>query len=52
MRFIPTRIHGMVDYSMGLILIVAPWLFAFAQGGWCDHAGRLIPARSRKVVQL
>jgi hypothetical protein len=33
MRFIPTRIHGFLDYSMGLLLIAAPWLFGFAQGG-------------------
>lgn len=33
MRFIPTRIHGMLDYGMGLILIAAPWLFGFARGG-------------------
>lgn len=33
MRFIPTNIHGVLDYLMGLLLIVAPWLFAFAAGG-------------------
>lgn len=33
MRFIPTRIHGMLDYSMGILLIAAPWLFGFARGG-------------------
>lgn len=33
MRFIPTRIHGMMDYAMGILLIVAPWLFGFARGG-------------------
>lgn len=33
MRFIPTRIHGMLDYGAGLLLIVAPWLFGFADGG-------------------
>jgi hypothetical protein len=33
MRFIPTRVHGMVDYAMGALLIVAPWLFGFAAGG-------------------
>ncbi len=33
MRFIPTRIHGMLDYGMGLLLIVSPWLFGFADGG-------------------
>jgi hypothetical protein len=33
MRFIPTRIHGFLDYTMGLLLIAAPWLFGFAAGG-------------------
>jgi hypothetical protein len=33
MRFISTRVHGMVDYPMGLLLIVAPFIFGFATGG-------------------
>ena len=33
MRFISTRVHGMVDYLMGLLLIVAPFLLGFATGG-------------------
>lgn len=33
MRFIPTRVHGIVDYAMGALLIVAPWLLGFAAGG-------------------
>lgn len=33
MRFIPTRIHGMLDYLMGILLIASPWLFGFAAGG-------------------
>src|SRR5215207_3205596 len=32
MRFIPTRVHGYLDYIMGLLLIAAPWLFDFAEG--------------------
>ena len=33
MRFIPTRIHGVLDYLMGALLIAAPWLLDFADGG-------------------
>ena len=33
MRFIPTRVHGFMDYSMGVLLMAAPWLFGFARGG-------------------
>jgi hypothetical protein len=33
MRFIPTRTHGVIDYLTGLVLIVAPFVFGFADGG-------------------
>lgn len=33
MRFIPTRVHGMLDYLIGILLIAAPWLFDFDRGG-------------------
>ena len=33
MRFISTRIHGIMDYLMGILLIAAPWLFDFANDG-------------------
>jgi len=30
MRFIPTKIHGVLDYVVGIFLITAPWSFSFA----------------------
>jgi hypothetical protein len=33
MRIIPTKVHGVLDYLVGLLLIAAPWAFGFAQGG-------------------
>ena len=33
MRFIPTKIHGFLDYAMGIILITAPWTFGFYTDG-------------------
>lgn len=33
MRFLSTKIHGVLDYVMGLVLVGAPWLFGFAAGG-------------------
>lgn len=33
MQFIPTRVHGIIDYVAGAILILAPYLLGFATGG-------------------
>lgn len=33
MRFIPTKTHAYLDYASGAILILAPWIFNFANGG-------------------
>ena len=30
MRFLPTNVHGVIDYLWGLALLAAPWLFGFA----------------------
>lgn len=29
---IPTRVHGVIDYVVGVLLILAPFLFGFADG--------------------
>lgn len=33
MRFISTRIHGYIDYIVGAVLVLAPFIFGFATGG-------------------
>jgi len=30
MRFLPTRLHGAIDYLWGAALLASPWLFGFA----------------------
>lgn len=30
MPIIPTRIHGVLDYLVGAVLIAAPWIFGFS----------------------
>ena len=32
MRFLPTRIHGIIDYAMGAVLIVLPFVMGFGRG--------------------
>ena len=32
-RFIPTSVHGVLDYLVGIVLIAAPWIFGFAYVG-------------------
>lgn len=32
-RFIPTSVHGVLDYLVGIALIAAPWIFGFAYVG-------------------
>ena len=32
-KFIPTKVHGALDYIVAIALIFAPWLFGFSQVG-------------------
>jgi hypothetical protein len=33
MKIISTKVHGVLDYFVGILLIAAPWIFNFARGG-------------------
>jgi hypothetical protein len=33
MNIIPTKVHAVLDYLMGALLIAAPWIFDFNRGG-------------------
>jgi hypothetical protein len=33
MKLISTRVHGYLDYIVGAILIICPWVLGFARGG-------------------
>jgi hypothetical protein len=33
MKIIPRKIHGVLDYLVGALLIAAPWLLGFADNG-------------------
>src|SRR5690606_35993425 len=33
MKIIDTKTHGYLDYLVGVLLIAAPWLFGFYEGG-------------------
>lgn len=32
-KFIPTKVHGALDYIVAIALIAAPWIFGFADKG-------------------
>lgn len=39
MRFLPTRLHGVIDYLAGIIFIVVPWLFDWpGDAAWVSTA--------------
>lgn len=39
MRFIPTKVHGVLDYVSGALFIASPWLFGFED----DEAAKWVP---------
>jgi hypothetical protein len=44
MRILSTRIHGVMDYGVGLLLIVAPYLFGFADGTAAQYVPQALGA--------
>jgi hypothetical protein len=33
MKIISTKVHGVLDYMMGILLMASPWIFGFAEDG-------------------
>ena len=33
MRFIPSTVHGVMDYLFGAVLVIAPWFMGYGYGG-------------------
>ena len=50
MRFIPTKVHGVLDYLVGIALIAAPWLFGFASVGGAPRRMPMGLGHGRNVV--
>jgi hypothetical protein len=44
MRFISTRVHGVLDYLMGLLLLAAPYLLGFADGSAAQYVPQALGA--------
>lgn len=36
-KLIPMRIHLIIDYITGALLILSPWLFGFSDAVWLPH---------------
>ena len=37
LRLIPTKVHGVLDYGLGTLLVLAPWLLGFAELVWAPQ---------------
>lgn len=46
MRFVSTRAHALLDYAVGILLILAPWLLGFNDGS----AAQWVPVANGAVV--
>lgn len=44
MRFISTRTHGMLDYGVGVLLLVVPYILGFADGTAAQWVPQLLGA--------
>lgn len=44
MRLIPTKVHGVLDYLSGLLLIASPWIFDFANGSFAQWVPIIVGA--------
>ena len=44
MRFMTTRMHGMADYLVGIILILAPYILGFADGSAAQWVPQILGA--------
>ena len=44
MRFIPTRTHGVLDYAVGALLIVVPYILGFADGTTAQWIPQIVGA--------
>lgn len=42
MRFIPPRVHGLIDYISGVVMIVSPFVFRFADNGFAQWTMMLL----------
>ncbi|MGB3586873.1 MAG: SPW repeat protein, partial [Tunicatimonas sp.] len=44
MRFISSKVHGLLDYISGALLILSPWIFGFATGSFAQWVPMLVGA--------
>jgi hypothetical protein len=48
MRFIPTKVHGVLDYTVGGFIAASPWLLGFARG----KAETIVPVAAGKAAVM